>query len=257
MVSPAGPEYRGLITSSWDLLRGDTSSWPDRDFYLEVIRKSGQPVLDVGCATGRLLLDYHARGIDIEGVDESAEMLVLCRAKARERGIELAVSQQRMEALRLPRTYGTILVPSSTFQLLTRRGDAERALRRFCEHLKPGGSLVMSFMELWRAGEPLLQERLVERAERADGATIRHWEDTRFEPAEQIAHALGRYEVVRDGAVLEMVHHAYPIQWYTQKQIRQLYSRNGFDAVTVVRGFSWQPAIEHDRLFCVIGRKPD
>ena len=70
-------EYRGLMAEAWDVLRGDTSDWSDRFFYRDVIEQSGQPVLDVGCGTGRLLLDYAAQGIDIDGVDNSPEMLTL------------------------------------------------------------------------------------------------------------------------------------------------------------------------------------
>ncbi len=81
-------EYRGLSASAWDLLRGDTSRWPDRAFYREVIECSGQPVLDVGCATGRLLIDYAASGIEIDGIDASPEMLRLCTEKARALGLE-------------------------------------------------------------------------------------------------------------------------------------------------------------------------
>ena len=73
-------EYRGLMAEAWDVLRGDTSDWPDRQLYLTAIEHYGQPVLDVGCGTGRLLLDYLARGIDIDGVDNSPEMLELWRA---------------------------------------------------------------------------------------------------------------------------------------------------------------------------------
>lgn len=41
-------EYRGLIASSWDLLRGDTTHAGDRNRYRELIEWYGQPVLDVG-----------------------------------------------------------------------------------------------------------------------------------------------------------------------------------------------------------------
>ena len=80
-------EYRGFIASAWDLLRGDTTDWPDRPFYRDIILQNGQPALDIGCGTGRLLLDYLAAGIDIDGVDNSPEMLAICEEKAQKSGL--------------------------------------------------------------------------------------------------------------------------------------------------------------------------
>ena len=103
-MQPNDFEYRGLMASTWDLLRGDTSRWEDRFFYLEMIEQYGQPALDVGCATGRLLLDYLQNGIDIDGVDISPEMLALCTEKASKMGLSPALYQQAMENLELPRS---------------------------------------------------------------------------------------------------------------------------------------------------------
>jgi predicted methyltransferase len=55
-----------------------------------------------------------------------------------------------MADLRLPRAYRTIIVPSSSFQLVTERAAAAQAMRRFFRHLEPGGSLVMLFMLVGR-----------------------------------------------------------------------------------------------------------
>src|SRR5688572_5991928 len=111
-------EYKGLMAQAWDMLRGNTSRWPDRFFFLELIQPGGQPVLDVGCGTGRLLLDYLAQGIDIDGVDNSPEMLALCRAKAAQQGLTPRLYEQYMETLALPRSYRTIIIPSSSLQLI-------------------------------------------------------------------------------------------------------------------------------------------
>src|SRR5579864_3125227 len=120
MAQP-GYEYWGLKASTWDLLRGDNPEWHDRDFFLDVIRRSGEPALDVGCGTGRLLLDYLGEGIDIDGVDNSPEMLAACRDKARRAGLEPRLFEQAMQSLDLPRRYRTMIVPACSFQLLTER----------------------------------------------------------------------------------------------------------------------------------------
>src|SRR4051795_5270776 len=100
-------EYVGLKARAWDPIRGDTSGWADRAFYLELINELGQPVLDVGCGTGRLLLDFLAAGIDIDGIEISPDMLAILRAKSEAAGIDLArrVHESAMETMTLRRRY--------------------------------------------------------------------------------------------------------------------------------------------------------
>ena len=47
-MSDGDHEYRGLVASSWDFLRGDTSDFPDRQFFREIIDSSGEPALRCG-----------------------------------------------------------------------------------------------------------------------------------------------------------------------------------------------------------------
>ena len=137
-------EYTGLKARTWDALRGDTSGWDDRRFYLELIGELGQPVLDVGCGTGRLLLDFLAQGIDIDGVELSPEMVAMLRAKAAGAGIDLAgrVHQAAMETMDLGRRYRVVLVPSSSFQLLIEPAAAAAAM-------EPVPRLTSSRAERW------------------------------------------------------------------------------------------------------------
>jgi ubiquinone/menaquinone biosynthesis C-methylase UbiE len=103
------------VAQYWDLLRGDTSLWPDKFFYLQCVREYGQPVLDVGCGTGRILLHFVNEGIDADGVDNSPEMLALLHQKAGKFGLKPTTYQQQMQRLSLPRKQ-TIIVPSSSFR---------------------------------------------------------------------------------------------------------------------------------------------
>jgi ubiquinone/menaquinone biosynthesis C-methylase UbiE len=241
----------------WDLFRGDTSKWEDRFFFLDVVKKYGQPVLDVGCGTGRILLDIMEQGIDIDGIDNSPDMLVICKQKAENLNLKPAVYQQEMDKLDLPRKYQTILVPSSSFQLLLDADLPPIAMQRFYEHLLPGGILAMPFMTLWNTGDPLENERSREANRPEDNATIRRWQHTRFDPETNLEHTIDRYEIIMDGQVVESEEHKQSpaTRSYTQEQATNLYEEAGFNNIQIYSGFTFDPVKSEDLLFSLIGFK--
>jgi SAM-dependent methyltransferase len=250
-------EYKGLMAQVWDLLRGNTSRWPDRFFFLELIQRFGQPVLDVGCGTGRLLLDYLAQGIDIDGVDNSPEMLGLCRAKAAQQGLTPRLYEQYMETLALPRSYRTIIVPSSSLQLIIDAPIVDQTLQRLHAHVEPQGVVAAPVMTLWSAGEPLgsVQEQTARRPE--DGAIIRRVMRSRYDPTTECEHTSDVYQVIVEGTVVAEEHHerAPATRSYTQAQARALFERAGFVDIQLYHEFSFEPARAEDTLFTIVGRR--
>lgn len=257
-MSTPNYEYFGMTAEFWDLFRGDTSTWEDRFFFLDVVKKFGQPVLDVGCGTGRILLDFMSQGIDIDGVDNSPDMLALLRQKAEKMDLHPTVYQQEMTALSLPRMYQTILVPSSSFQLLLDAASPLLAMRCFYEQLLPGGALAMPFMTIWKEGEPLEGEHSREVIRPEDGATIRRWSHSRFDPDTGLEHTIDRYEIVRDGQVVQSEEHRQSpaTRSYTQAEAAALYEQAGFEHIQVLSEFTFEQVKATDTLFSIIGFKP-
>jgi ubiquinone/menaquinone biosynthesis C-methylase UbiE len=261
-------EYRGLIAQAWDLLRGDTSDWDDRPFYRDIIQAIGQPALDIGCGTGRLLLDYLAEGMDIDGVDSSPEMLRICRNKAQKSGLHPTLYQQNMQALDLPRRYRTIIVPSSSFQLVTDAHDAAEAMRRFFHHLEPSGTLVMPFMIPWdgAATEAIVAldwKMVAEQVRPEDGLLIRRWTRVSYDLAQQLEHTEDRYEVMHEGEIIESEYHSRSpaVRWYTPAQAIKLYEDAGFSTMRILKEFTQELAspgdpIAKDTVFSVLGQRP-
>ncbi len=254
-------EYRGMMADFWDLLRGDTSRWSDRFFFQTVVAQSGEPVLDVGCGTGRLLLDFLQSGIDIEGVDNSPAMLARCRAKAAALGLQPRLYEQTMETLKLPRKYQTIIVPSSSFQLITDRAGARRAMRNFHRHLYPGGLLVMPFMVLYSGAseaDEVVEESTRETVRPEDGAPIRRWSRSRIDRVNQLEHTQDRYEIVVDGHVVAMEEHerSPATRGYTQAEAVNLYWESGFIDIRVTSQFTQEPVNPTDDLFVLWGMRP-
>ena len=251
-------EYSGMMAEYWDLFRGDTSQWEDRSFYLEIIAESGQPVLDVGCGTGRLLLDYQSQGVDIDGVDISSDMIEICRQKAKKMELVPRLYLADMETMSLPRQYRTILVPSSSFQLVVESERAKKVLSNLFSHLLPSGTLVMPFMKVWKEGFDNSWRQTGEKNRPGDGATVKRWSRNWFDPRAQLEHTEDRYEVIRDGVMISSEQHmrSPATREYTQNQAQDLYAEAGFLNLRIYKGFSHESATQDDEIFTICGMKP-
>ena len=65
--------YDGAYAAVKDLI--------DVPFYVDVAKRIGGPVLEIGCGTGRVLLPIARAGITIHGVDSSLSMLDILHEK--------------------------------------------------------------------------------------------------------------------------------------------------------------------------------
>ena len=251
-------EYKGLMAESWDVLRGDTSDWSDRFFYLEAVKRFGQPVLDVGCGTGRILLDFLEQGIDIDGVDNSPDMLAICQQKANRLNLKPKLYHQHVEALDLPRQYQTILVPSSSLQLIIEPELVERALKRIYDHLLPDGILVASIMKLWQEGDPLESEWEDVAVCVEDGVAFRRVSRTRYDPEIECEHTEDYYQKIIDGQVVaEERHQRSPAtRAYRPSQITSLFQKAGFVNLQLLGDFTFDPIKLSDNVFVITGQKP-
>jgi len=131
------------------------------------IARYGEPVLDAGCGTGRLLLPYLRDGIDIDGVDVSADMIEACREAARREGLEPELTVQALHELSLDRRYRTIIL-CGVFGIGATRAQDERTLRLLHDLLEPGGAIVILHYlpwddaQFWRLWLPEERSRLPE-----------------------------------------------------------------------------------------------
>ena len=252
-------EYTGLKARAWDALRGDTSFWDDRALFLELVRELGEPVLDVGCGTGRLLLEFLALGIDIDGVEISPEMLAILRAKADAAGVELAgrVHESPMETMDLPRHYRVILVPSSSFQLLLDPSAATAAMRRFHDHLEADGTLVMPWIDIVHDYPGGATDRGAKEATLSDGSIIRLEYRGWFDPWEGLEHTEERFERLVDGNVVEeeRIARSPATRQYDQEAIQMLHDEAGLEILHWLSGFTREAAKPGDRVVTTMARR--
>jgi SAM-dependent methyltransferase len=139
--------HYGLIARWWDEVN---QGGPEIACVGRFIQTYGEPALDVGCGTGRVLLPLLRDGIDIDGSDVSADMLALCQARAQNDGLRPRLFRQSLSELELPRRYRSIYL-CGVFGISESRKQDWEGLRRLHRHLAPGGALLIDHHAPWRS----------------------------------------------------------------------------------------------------------
>jgi len=91
--APETPQtwHHGLVAKWWSEFNHDG---PEIAYFQGFIENGGEPALDLGCGTGRLLLPYLRAGLDVDGCDVSADMLALCSEEATREGLSPTLYEQ-------------------------------------------------------------------------------------------------------------------------------------------------------------------
>jgi SAM-dependent methyltransferase len=104
----------------------------------------GEPILDVACGTGRLLVPWLKDGLDVDGVDAAADMIDACREAATTAGFSPALTVSPTHLLDLRRRYGSAVMCGGLGLGVTPAQEVD-GLVRIREHLRPGGVLVLDY----------------------------------------------------------------------------------------------------------------
>ncbi|MFL5767372.1 MAG: class I SAM-dependent methyltransferase [Actinomycetota bacterium] len=255
--------HRGISARAWHDIEGG----PEIAYFRDVIAASGEPVLDAGCGAGRLLLPWLEDGVDVDGADVSPDMLDLCRSKAAKRGLTPRLFEQPMHALDLPRQYRTVIVCGALGLGTTQEEDAE-ALRRTFAHLLVGGTLAVDFEtpwtdpDQWRAwtteGRNELPIPFGSGSGTLEDGTEYRWSWTLqfVDPFDRMVLRRARYEVLRDGQVVDVEERELRERWHFPTELRVLLERAGFADVRIEAGYEHRAPTPDDRFAVMLARKP-
>ncbi|ELZ05645.1 type 12 methyltransferase [Natrialba chahannaoensis JCM 10990] len=118
----------------------------DIEFYRDLALECDGPVLEVGCGTGRIYLELRRAGVDVTGIDVSADSLEHLRDKAAQDDLAVDVRQADMRTFdpEPGREYALIIVPFRTFLFLQTVDERLAVLESFYSALGPDGRLALN-----------------------------------------------------------------------------------------------------------------
>ena len=175
----------------------------DLDLYLALAARTGGPLLELGCGTGRLAVALAAAGYAVTGVDRDPAMLARARVSIARGGRDADANLRLVEAdiagLALPDagSYRLGFIALNSIFLMASRDGQRAALAALAGHLAPGGVAVVDAWQpdaddLARFDGRVMLEYV--RDDPESGLQVVKTSSARYDPTSQVVVLTARYE---------------------------------------------------------------
>lgn len=247
-MEPVDPSlfYTGLVAKLYAPLRSVVA---DPEPYARFIGVFGEPALELGCGDGDPLLELRQRGLDVEGLDSSGDMLDRCRARAEAASLQVVLHESSIESMALKRRYRSIFLAGPTFNLLPDDDRAAGALVRIERHLASGGAALIPLF----IPEPTAVEVLGRPRVHVDpDGTVMQFTEVSVERDEVARRqtSLVRYEST-GAAGTTVVEREWVLHWHTQESFQTLATNAGLQVAGVLDA-AGNPARATDEQFAFL-----
>ena len=221
----------------------------DAPFYLDLARKSGGPVLEIGCGTGRVLLRIARAGVPIDGLDASPAMLSVLRGKLEKEPAEVRRSVKLhagdMRNFRLNKEFSLVTIPFRPLQHMHTLQDQLDALTSAAAHLKTDGRLAFDvfFPRFERLTGGVGEEQL-EAEWQIEGGKRRVVRHFRKDSHDKIAQNFAGTFLIRTYEGDKLVREetgSLKMTWYTHGQMEALFRLTGLEVVEEYGSFAKAP----------------
>lgn len=206
----------------------------DLDLYRNVAMAVGDPILELGCGTGRVLVPLAEEGHRVTGLDLSGPMLERARSAVEAVGVGERVGWHRGPMTEADQAaggpFGVVLVPLNGLLHLGSAAEQRKVLAAVRRALDPRGQLVLDLLnptpEVLRGFEAGVVHEGNWRRE--DGAWVDKFAARRVSPARQMIETELWYDLIGGDGSLRRVRTAYPLRYVQAAELALMLEVAGF-----------------------------
>ena len=247
-----------LFARYYDLENADLTE--DLPFWLELAREHGDPILELGCGTGRVLLHLAQRGRKTTGLDNSPEMLARLEAKIRKGERLLApttmptIVRAEMTDFSLVDNFRLALIPYNTFMHLLTPELQRQALACTRAHLQPGGALALDLPNPGDAYAAQEQGLTLERTFKDGERTVQQFSSVALDRAAQLAHVTWLYDSIGPDGVVQRTTIPLAMRYTFPAEMSLLLEKCGFQLLHLYGDYDRSPFADGSPRMIVVAK---
>ena len=222
-----------------ELYEAEHRGWTDDlDLYRALAARTGGPLLDLGCGTGRVAIALAEAGHEVHGIDASESMLAIARKDLRGRGRAVSFSLGDMRRPRSRQAFGLAFCALDGLLHLQSADDVRDALLAAYCALRPGGLFACDVVNpspdllAMRDGVVRHQSTFAGPAE----TKISHFVSWDIDPDSQTIDTAHFYDwLSQDGAVRRR-QTSFRLRYVERKEMEAALQAAGFESVELYAG---------------------
>jgi len=227
----------------------------DVDLYLQFIEAAGDPVVELGCGTGRILRGIAEAGYSATGLDSSAPMLDFARTALAAEGLidgTTLIEGDFADSTLLPEAhFGVAIIGLDSLLHATTLEGQLAVLRAAWQSLDPRGQLIIDVLHATPARLMSMDGGIAFNGSwmMSDGARLDKLVSQSIEAAEQLIHSEIWYDVTSAGGAVTRTRTGFTQRWIGSGELLLMLQLAGFQDWRVYGSYDLDPLDAHsDRL---------
>ncbi|VAW78079.1 hypothetical protein MNBD_GAMMA15-1113 [hydrothermal vent metagenome] len=211
----------------YDLLAQMTAP-DDVPFYCALLKDRPGPVLELGCGTGRVLLELARTGVEAVGIDLSAAMIERARERAIAENLNITLALADLRNFDLGQTFELVLMPFNVLNHLLDDDSLQRTFNTIARHMTPESRLVVDTFQPspdFLTNEPEKRRKILRYLDPYSQKEVELFEENHYEPAAQLNRIVWSYTIdgVEDARLDELT-----MRLFHPREIDAWLERSGF-----------------------------
>lgn len=217
--------------------------WNRFDFHPSLL-------LDLGCGTGEMTGRMAEEGLDMIGVDISADMLAVARQKAEEKELDILYLEQDMRSFELYGTVDGVICLCDSLNYITEEEELLQVFRLVNNYLNPSGLFIFDLNTEYKFQHMLGDNTFAEAGE--DAAYI--WENTYDEIGKINEYYMNFFLKTPEGRY-ERTEECHYERAYDLDFIRSLIEKSGMKFLAAYDAFTFHPPREDSERIYVVAKE--